>query len=109
MTTPAATSAKLRLAGIIILVAGMVGAGLVYWIGQRAENFADDPAMAGYNKQQNEQMERLYGKSGELMDDLSNSLKQPATQAGLILGTSIVVSLICFRLAQPVTNKEGQT
>lgn len=106
MTMPADASAKLRLAGGLILVAGMVGAGVVYWIGQRGEAFANDPAMAGYDKQQTEQMARLYGKSGQLMDDLTNSLKKPGTQAGLIFGGSMVASLICFHLARPVVNKE---
>jgi hypothetical protein len=58
--------------------------------------------MIGYDKQQNEQMERMYGKSGELMEDLSNGLKQPNTQAGIIVAVSVVTSLICFRLAKPI-------
>jgi hypothetical protein len=64
--------------------------------------------MIGYDKQQNEQMERMYGKSGELMEDLSNGLKQPNTQAGIIMAVSIATSLVCFRLAKPYPEEEKE-
>jgi hypothetical protein len=106
---PSRQSSKLKLAGIIILAIGVVIAGVVYELGQRAADTDLDPSMIGYDKQQNAQMERMYGKSGELMEDLSNSLKQPGTQAGIILAVSIVASLICFRFAKPIPEEEKES
>jgi len=100
--SPPQKPSKLTVAGIIILVLGIVSAGVVYELGRRAADVELDPSMIGYDKQQNEQMERMYGKSGELMEDLSNGLKQPNTQAGIIVAVSVVTSLICFRLAKPI-------
>ena len=99
---------RLKLAGFIILILGFVAAGVVYGLGLRAADAELDPSMIGYDKQQNEQMERMYGKSGELMEDLSNGLKQPGTQAGLIAAVSIVTALICFRLARPIPDEEQE-
>lgn len=103
-----ATAKKLKRAGVIILAVGLVGAGVVYWLGRRAEDWSDDPAMMGFDKQQGLQMAQLYGKSGQLVDDLVNDLKQPGTQAGLIVGVSVVASWICFRLARPPRDEEEQ-
>ena len=105
---PPQKPSKLKLAGIVVLVLGIVSAGVVYELGRRAADVELDPSMIGYDKQQNEQMERMYGKSGELMEDLSNGLKQPNTQAGIILAVSVVTSLICFHLAKPVPEEEKE-
>ena len=101
-------ASKLNLAGIIILVIGFVISGVVYELGQRAEDPDLDPSMIGFEKQQNAQMERMYGKSGELMEDLTEGLKQPGTQAGIILAISFVTSLICFRFARPIPEEEPE-
>jgi hypothetical protein len=92
----------------MVLIIGVIAAGIVYEIGRRAADTDLDPSMIGYDKQQNAQIERMYGKSGELMADFSNGLKQPGTQAGIILAISIVTSLICFRFAQPVSEEESE-
>jgi len=106
--TPSRQPSKLKLAGIIIVLLGFISAGVVFELGRLAADAALDPSMIGYDKQQNEQMERMYGKSGELMEDLSNGLKQPNTQAGIIVAVSIATSLICFRLAKPIPEEEKE-
>ena len=56
--------------------------------------------MAGYNKPVERQMVILYGKQGELIDDLTNDLKQPGTQAIIIILTAALVAGCCFHFAR---------
>jgi hypothetical protein len=42
----------------------------------------------------------LYGKQGELIEDWSNDLKQPGTQAILIIGASILIAAGFFYFAR---------
>ena len=103
-TTISISSAKrrarrLRLAGLIVLLVGIGGAGVVYWLGTRAVNMADDLSMVGFDKSEQRQMGVLYGKQGELIEDWTNDLKQPGTQAGIIAATTILVAAGCFYFA----------
>jgi hypothetical protein len=92
--------AHLRLAGIIVLGLGISGAGMVYWWGTRSPDLNDDPSMLGYNKAEQRQMGRLYGKMGLLIDDWMDDLKRPGTQAFLIAGFSVLVAGGCFHFAR---------
>ena len=56
--------------------------------------------MLGYNKPEERQMEILYGKSGELIEDGSNDLKQPGTQAAIIAAVSVIIASGCFYFAR---------
>ena len=91
---------KLRIAGIIVLVLGIAGAGIVGWLGTRTADVSSDAAMAGYDKPEERQMEMLYGKSGELIEDWSNDLKQPGTQAFIIVTVTVLVAVGCFYFAR---------
>jgi len=91
---------RLRLAGVIVLVLGLGGAGVVYWLGTRTADVSGDLSMVGYNKSEERQMGILYGKQGELIEDWTNDLKQPGTQAGIIATTSILVAAGCFYFAR---------
>ena len=75
---------RLRIIGGVILILGIASAGIVYWLGTRSPDLSDDLSMVGYNKPEQRQMEILYGKQGELIEDWSNDLKQPGTQAIII-------------------------
>ena len=86
--------------GIIVLVMGIGGAGVVYWLGTRAADVSGDLSMVGYNKAEERQMGMLYGKQGELIENWSNDLKQPGTQAFIIAATSILVAAGCFYFAR---------
>src|ERR1700722_14500707 len=85
-------STRLKVIGVIVLALGIISAGLVYFIGTRSADLSDDPSMAGYDKPEERQMEILYGKSGELAEDLSNDLKQPDTQAAIIVVASALLA-----------------
>ena len=89
----------MRIIGVAILLLGMAGAGIVCWLGTRAADLSDDPSMAGFNRSEERQMAILYGKSGELIEDWSNDLKQPGTQA-IIAAFSVITASGCFYFAR---------
>ena len=91
---------QFRITGIIVLLLGIGSAGVVYWLGTRSADLSDDLSMIGYNKPEERQMEILYGKQGKLIEDLSNNLKQPGTQAGIITAASVIIVAGCFYFAR---------
>jgi hypothetical protein len=91
---------QLRLAGVIVLLLGICGAGVVYWRGTRTPDLSDDPSMIGYNRAEERQMGVLYGKQGELIEDFSNDLKQPGTQAEIVIAAAVVIASGCFYFAR---------
>jgi hypothetical protein len=91
---------RLRIIAVIVLSLGLVGAGVVYWLGTRPADLSGDASMMRYNRPQEQQMQILYGKQGALIEDLSDGLKQPGTQAFLIMATSIVIAAGCFYFAR---------
>jgi hypothetical protein len=90
----------LRMISIIALVAGVAGTGIVYWLGTREPDASGDLSMAGYNKPEERQMAILYGKQGELIENWSDDLKQPGTQAILIIAFSTAIAAACFYFAR---------
>jgi flagellar basal body-associated protein FliL len=92
--------ARLRIIGIIVLVLGLGGAGLVYWLGTRSPDVSDDLSMVGYNKAQTRQMGMLYGKMGPVIEEWFDDLKQPGTQAEIIVAISIFIAAGCFYFAR---------
>jgi hypothetical protein len=86
-----------RIAGVIVLLLGLAGAGAVYWLGTRDASLGDDISMTGYSKTETRQMGLLYGQQGLLIEDLQNDLKQPGTQAVIIvIGAAIVAAGIFY-------------
>jgi hypothetical protein len=94
------------MAGIIVLVLGIAGAGVVYWLGTRAPDASDELSMLGYNRAQTRQMEQLYGKSGTVIQDWLDDLKQPGTQAILIAVVSALIAAGCFYFARLMDNND---
>jgi hypothetical protein len=91
---------RLRIAGVIVLALGIAGAGVVYWLGTRSPDVSGDISMTGYNKSERRQMAILYGKQGQLIEDWSDDLQQPGTQAVIISIVSIFVASGCFYFAR---------
>jgi hypothetical protein len=83
---------------VVVLLLGLVSAGVVYWRGSREPDLSNDPAMLGFNRAAERQMGVLYGKQGQLIEDLTDSLKQPVTQAILILvgAAAVAGGCLCF-------------
>ena len=86
--------------GIIVLVLGIGGAGILYWLRTRSPDVSSDLSMQGFNRADQRQMGQLYGKQGLLIEQWSDDLKQPGTQAILIAGFSVVVFAGCFYFAR---------
>lgn len=99
---------KLRIAGVSVLALGIAVAGIVYWLGTRSPDLSDDLSMTGYNKPEQRQMEILYGKQGELIEDWSNDLKQPGTQAIVIVVTVTLIFGGCFYFARLLDHDDQQ-
>jgi hypothetical protein len=91
---------QLRITGVIVLLLGIVSMGVVYWLGTRGPDLSDDLSMIRYNKPEERQMEILYGKSGKLIEDWSNDLKQPGMQAIIIAVVSVIIASGCFYFAR---------
>lgn len=93
--------ARLKKVGGVILLLGLVSAGLLYWIRTRPE----DPALAQYRQDEarvvSRQMQMLYGTSGSVMQDFLTALKRPGTQAIIIIVVTALISGACFYLARP--------
>ena len=96
--------ARLRKIGFVILVLGLVSAGLLYWMRNRPE----DPALAEYRQSEERnasyQMQRLYGASGDVTHKLLDAMKRPANQAVVIIALTALVSGACFYLGRPFPN-----
>jgi len=60
----------------------------------------DDPAMLGFNRAEHRQMGQLFGRMGNLIDDWSDDLKQPGTQAILIVVAAILIAAGLFYIAR---------
>ncbi|HEU5395986.1 MAG TPA: hypothetical protein VFV81_02375 [Verrucomicrobiae bacterium] len=87
---------RLKVGGTVVLVAGIAAAALLYWVRTRSPDPGGDLSMLGFDKPQRRQMELLYGKSGALMHEWLNDLKQPGTQAVLILVITLLIAAILF-------------
>jgi hypothetical protein len=98
--TSSQRATRLRLIGIIVLLLGIGGAGLVYWLGTRAADVSGDISMVGYDKARTRQMGMLYGKMGPIIEGWFDDLKQPSTQAEIIVVASIVIAAGCFHFAR---------
>jgi hypothetical protein len=89
-----------RIAAVVALVLGIGGGGLLYWLRTRPDDLSQDPAMIGYDCGENQQVDILLGKPGELFLGWMNDLKQPGTQAFIIIAVAVLVSFICYKCAQ---------
>jgi hypothetical protein len=101
VTLPAPRRARrLRMIGWMVLALGLSGAGLIYWLGTRSPDVSGDLSMVGYNRARSRQMGMLYGKMGPLIEEWSDDLKQPATQAEIIFALSVLTTAGCFYFAR---------
>ncbi len=86
----------LRVTAAIVLLLGIFGADAVYYSGTHSAQTKDDPALLGNEKAQMRQEEILYGQQSVLIDNWTNDLKRPGTQAVIVLTASILVAGGCF-------------
>lgn len=99
--------ARLRTAGAIIFAVGLIAAGLVYFLGTRAENASVDQYRDAVTRSESRQMQLLYGGSGGIVEDIMNGLKHPRNQALLIFAIGGIVAAGCFYLGRPLPEEDG--
>jgi len=85
-----------RAAAVVILVLGILSAGVDYWLVSRSQLDLDDPSMLAFNKKEHRQMGEFFGQSGYLMDDLMGGLENPGVQSALILVFSGLLAWGCW-------------
>ena len=83
-----------------MLVLGLTAAGLIYWLGTRNADLSDALSMQGFNRPEQQQMGELYGKSGQMMEDWIEDLRQPGTQAIIVIVVSGLVAAGCLYFAK---------
>jgi len=97
---------RLRMIGVTVLASGVVAAGILYWLGTRSPDVSNDLSMVGYNRAVTRQMGQLYGKQGLLIEQWSEDLKNPGTQAVIIVLFSALVAAGCFYFSRLLDDDE---
>lgn len=103
---PVKPSARLRLAGRVILFGGIVAAVVFYWIQSRNATPELDELAAGFIKSRDRQLGQLMGPLGVAMNQWMDVLQRPLTEAILIAAACAAVAWICFRLAETADEPE---
>lgn len=99
-------SARLRLAGRIILIGGIVAAIVFYWIQSRHATPELDELAAGFIKARDRQLGQLMGPLGVVMNQWMDVLQRPLSEAILIAAGAGVIAWICFRSAETADEPE---
>lgn len=94
-----APAARLKKIGVIVLVSGFVIAALIYFIFPDTVPPDENSLDSQYYKQQEIDVQRLWGNQGSLILAFTRSLHHASTYSILIIIISIVVALACFYLA----------
>jgi hypothetical protein len=100
---------RLRIIAAIVLVLGIFGADGVYWLGTRSPQASDDPVLMGNEKAQMRKEQILYGNQSLWIDNWVDHLKQPGTQAVIVIVTAALVSGVCFYFAHLLHHAEEAT
>lgn len=91
---------QFRIAAVIVLLLGLAGADVAYWLGSRSRDLSDDPLMFGNEKAQAQRMGTLYGNQGVMIQQWYEDLKNPDTQAIIIVAAAALVAGGCFYCAR---------
>ena len=92
-------SGRLRVIGRFVLVLGIVGACVFYWVEPPSKAQILDESVPGYAKSQAHEMGILMGHTGVMMMEWQDVLDRPGTQAIIIAAVSGLFSLYFFRAA----------
>jgi hypothetical protein len=99
--SPGARRARqLRAVAVTVLVLGIVGVGVAYWIAPASPDTSDDIATAEYYKSTARQVEVISGKEGLLVDEWSHDLQRPGPQSCIIIGAAVLIAGGCFYFAR---------
>jgi hypothetical protein len=103
----------LRFIGSGVLVLGLTAAYLFYRARSQSLGPTMDDLLPGYSERRARQTGILMGGFVVSLLQGADKLKEPATQALIIAGVSVLVALCCFRVAwlmdRPADGGEGET
>lgn len=83
-----------------MLLLGIAGEAMVYCLEKPSASLSNDPSMLGYDKKQARQLATLYGNQAVLVQKWADELKQPGTQALIIVVAAALVAGGCFYIAR---------
>jgi hypothetical protein len=104
ISSPGQRARRLRIVAVFILLLGIAGAEVVYLFGNEPGRMPDDPSLLGYDKAQARQVGTLYGQQGVIAQEWSDELKQPRTQAIIILGIAGLAAGACLYVAGQIAS-----
>ena len=90
---------RLRFIGSGVLVLGLTAAYLFYRVQSQSAGPTMDDLMPGYTARRAHATGILMGGFVVWLLEEAEKLQEPATQAMIIAGASVVVALCCFRVA----------
>jgi hypothetical protein len=90
---------RLRFIGSGVLVLGLTAAYVFYRVQSQSPAPTMDDLLPGYSERRARQNGILMGGFVVLLLQGADKLKEPATQALIIAGASVLVALCCFRVA----------
>jgi hypothetical protein len=91
---------RLRAIGTVVLLLGLVVAGLVYWLSPAPEILPDEMSSALDFKKGATGAASNFGQMGAFSYSFSQKLKDPAIQAAIIAVVTVLVAGGCFFLAE---------
>jgi hypothetical protein len=83
-----------------VLVIGLAAAAAWYFVYARSAAPSMDELMPGYSERRARTNSIIMGNMVVTMLAGVEALKDPATQAVIIAGASVVIALVCFRIAR---------
>jgi hypothetical protein len=88
---------RLRVIGTLVLLLGVTGG--LYWTWARGAFHRMDELLPGYSQQRARQNEILMG--GMVAEALQwiEALRNPRVQSLIVVGVSVLVAIVCFRVA----------
>jgi hypothetical protein len=107
MTTASQSTGRLRIIGTVVLILGLLAAGLVYALEKPPEDLPDSLGDPTGFKKSSRQMEDLYGKAGSFSYALTQDLKDPAIQAVIIVVGTVIVGGGFFWVAEMKSRENG--
>src|SRR5262245_3556007 len=96
---PRRTARRLRAIGVGVFAAGILAAGLTYWLETRYAQPSIEDLLPGSRAAAARQNGLLYGRGIESLLEVYHDLKEPGGQALLIALGSVAGAAICFRAA----------
>ena len=100
-------AARLRRIGLIVLLAGFVIGGVIYFIAPHEDSTDENTLTSQYYKKDELDAQRLWGRGGSLVLGLTRCLKRGSTYSVMVVVVSVIFAFVCFywasRAARPRT------